>query len=149
MALLYGVTSRAAGLPDGGRYSSITRYVFIGCAWFLSLEVSAVALLPLSAHPATLAVRLVTASSAFLLLFLLASFGLLYRQRASLPAAQAATAEEYWKGGLWYYNPNDGALFVPKRIGFGYTLNMAHPEAWLLMAATLVIAALPVALKHL
>lgn len=149
VALLHAVSSRGAGLPDGGRYSSITRYVFIGCAWFLSLEVGAVALLPLSVHPATVAGRLVMLSSALLLLLLLASFGLLYRQRASLPAAQAATAEEFWKGGLWYYNPNDAALFVPKRIGFGYTLNMAHPEAWLLIAATLVVAALPLVLKHL
>lgn len=33
--------------------------------------------------------------------------------------------DRWWKGGLVYANPNDPAVFVPKRIGVGLTLNVA------------------------
>jgi uncharacterized membrane protein len=37
--------------------------------------------------------------------------------------------EEHWRqGGLAYYNPDDTALVVEKLVGFGYTLNLAHPR---------------------
>jgi uncharacterized membrane protein len=32
--------------------------------------------------------------------------------------------------GLYYSNVNDGRLWVPKRIGVGWTVNFAHPLAW-------------------
>jgi uncharacterized membrane protein len=36
-----------------------------------------------------------------------------------------------WKlGGTVYYAPADPALFVPKKVGLGQTLNMARPGAW-------------------
>lgn len=38
-------------------------------------------------------------------------------------------ADEYWKAGMFYYNRNDPALFVPKRFGIGTTLNFGHPKA--------------------
>jgi uncharacterized membrane protein len=41
---------------------------------------------------------------------------------------QRTADEEHWRhGGLTYYNPDDPALVVEKLVGFGYTLNMAHP----------------------
>lgn len=50
-----------------------------------------------------------------------AKFGESYVQR---PAD-----EEHWRqGGLTYYNPDDTALVVEKLVGFGYTLNLAHPR---------------------
>jgi uncharacterized membrane protein len=42
-------------------------------------------------------------------------------------------------GGLLYYAPDDPALFVPKRVGIGQTLNFARPTAWIFMAAIVVI----------
>jgi uncharacterized membrane protein len=44
-----------------------------------------------------------------------------------------ATPDECWKLGAIYYNPSDPALFVQKRIGFGYTFNFGNRMAWLLM----------------
>ena len=33
-----------------------------------------------------------------------------------------------WKWGIFYYNPNDPRIFVPKRIKWlGWTLNFAQP----------------------
>lgn len=41
---------------------------------------------------------------------------------------QRSVDETHWRqGGLAYYNPDDPALVVEKLVGFGYTLNLAHP----------------------
>lgn len=45
-----------------------------------------------------------------------------------------ATPNECWKAGIFYYNPNDAALFVEKREGFGYTFNFANRWVWGLLA---------------
>jgi uncharacterized membrane protein len=34
-----------------------------------------------------------------------------------------------WYLGVFYYNPDDPAVFVPKRLGLGWTINFAHPSA--------------------
>jgi uncharacterized membrane protein len=51
--------------------------------------------------------------------------------------------DRYWKGGALYFNRDDPAWMVPKRFGVGWTLNFAHPGAWLLLLAILLIASLP------
>jgi uncharacterized membrane protein len=54
------------------------------------------------------------------------------------------TPNECWKGGVFYYNPNDAALFVEKREGLGYTLNFANNWSWmLLLGLALVLASAP------
>lgn len=45
------------------------------------------------------------------------------------------TADEHWRWGLFYFNPNDPALLVEKRMGLGYTLNFGNPRAWLMLIA--------------
>ena len=60
-------------------------------------------------------------------------------QRAVAPAARRevhgdATPDHAWKvGGLFYFNPHDPAIWVEKRFGLGYTLNMGNSRAWLLI----------------
>jgi uncharacterized membrane protein len=44
-----------------------------------------------------------------------------------------------WKLGMFYFNPDDPALFVEKRIGIGYTINFAHGSSWIVLALTLVL----------
>jgi uncharacterized membrane protein len=55
------------------------------------------------------------------------------------------TPNECWKGAIFYYNPNDAALFVQCRHQtFTYTLNFANPWSWvLLLGLALVIASAP------
>ena len=55
------------------------------------------------------------------------------------------TEDRYWKGGFFYVNSRDPALFVEKRFGIGYTLNFGHPGSWMILGA-LVLAPLFVAL---
>ncbi len=58
--------------------------------------------------------------------------------------AMDPTPNDCWKAGIFYYNPNDAALFVEKRDGFGYTFNFANRTSWaLLLALALVIASVP------
>ena len=55
-----------------------------------------------------------------------------------------ATPDRAWKaGGLFYFNPHDSAIWVEKRVGLGYTLNIGNSRAWLLMGMMLtpVVAA--------
>ena len=65
-------------------------------------------------------------------------------QRAVAPAARQevhgdATPDHAWKvGGLVCFNPHDPAMWVENRVGFGYTLNMGNPRAWLLMAGMML-----------
>jgi uncharacterized membrane protein len=65
--------------------------------------------------------------------------------RRQLPAGEVAppgdgTPDEGWKAGMFYYNPYDPALFVEKRMGFGWTLNFAHAASWIIMAGILTLA---------
>jgi uncharacterized membrane protein len=49
------------------------------------------------------------------------------------------TPDDAWRvGGLFYYNPSDPAVWVEKRVGLGYTLNMGNSRAWLLVAMLLL-----------
>lgn len=53
--------------------------------------------------------------------------------------------EDGWKG-IFYVNPDDPALFVPKRYGIGWTLNFGNSWSWVVLALILIAAVLPLAL---
>jgi uncharacterized membrane protein len=55
--------------------------------------------------------------------------------------------DRYWYGGLFYYNPDDPDPFVPKRFGWGWTLNFAHPMGKLFLAIMAAMILLPVVLS--
>ncbi|MEV0398461.1 DUF5808 domain-containing protein [Actinoallomurus sp. NPDC050550] len=67
--------------------------------------------------------------------------------RTGLPGAGRRPApvnqddDRFYRWGLVYYNRDDPALFVPKRFGVGWTLNMARPLSWVMLGATLVLIA--------
>lgn len=50
--------------------------------------------------------------------------------------------DRYWKLGGIYANPNDPAIFVERRFGLGWTINVGNPRALLVL---LVLLALPLA----
>jgi len=49
------------------------------------------------------------------------------------------TPNECWKAGVIYFNPNDAALMVEKRLGLGYTFNFGNPWSWSILVGLLVI----------
>ncbi len=70
-----------------------------------------------------------------------------FRMAASTQgAAHDGTPDSMWHGGLFYYNPADAALLVPKRFGWGWTFNFARPLSWVFLAVLIGIAMAPVLL---
>ncbi len=47
--------------------------------------------------------------------------------------------ERYWYGSFFYNNPDDPALFVPKRFGLGWTMNFGHPQARIFLIGMLLL----------
>lgn len=47
--------------------------------------------------------------------------------------------DRYWKAGQFYVNPDDPALWVNKRFGIGWTINLGHPLGWLVLILLLVV----------
>jgi uncharacterized membrane protein len=72
-------------------------------------------------------------------------------QKITAPVATGETPEpqndSYWRAGMFYYNPGDPAIFVPKRVGIGYTMNFANKAAWFVLAGILLIALMPALMK--
>ena len=56
-------------------------------------------------------------------------------------------SDEEWTG-VFYSNPKDPSLFVPKRFGIGYTLNFGNPWAWVVVIFILLAIALPIILSN-
>ena len=75
----------------------------------------------------------------------------------SIPSAQSAaesaaesvpdrTEDRFWKLGVIYFNRDDPAVMVEKRSGIGYTVNFAHPVAWVIV---LLLVLTPIVIAHL
>jgi uncharacterized membrane protein len=69
------------------------------------------------------------------------------RRRAMRDIAGPGTLErltptEGWIAGVFYYNRDDPTVWVEKRVGIGWTLNMARWQSWLFLA---IILGLPIA----
>ncbi|MDQ0175431.1 DUF1648 domain-containing protein [Bacillus chungangensis] len=45
----------------------------------------------------------------------------------------------YWRAGIFYFNKNDPSIFVEKRFGVGWTINLANPIGYLIIFGPLVI----------
>ena len=53
------------------------------------------------------------------------------------------TPNECWRGGIVYYNPNDAALFVQRRDGIGFTVNLGNRWSWAIYGSLLLVLAGP------
>jgi len=45
-----------------------------------------------------------------------------------------------WRARVFYYAPRDARAFVPKRYGWGITINFAHPLGVAFLVAVLALA---------
>jgi uncharacterized membrane protein len=67
------------------------------------------------------------------------------RTKASTPAERYPTFtgfrddDRYWYGDFFYNNPDDPAVFVPKRYGLGWTVNFGQPMGKLILIGTLLL----------
>ena len=46
---------------------------------------------------------------------------------------------KHWYLGIFYFNPKDKRIFVPKRYGFGWTNNCGNPFSIVMLLAVIVI----------
>jgi uncharacterized membrane protein len=69
--------------------------------------------------------------------------GIAYAVRQSIKPHDVLdpTPNECWKGGILYYNPNDAALFVQRRDGVGYTVNLGNRWSWAILGSLLLMLA--------
>ncbi|WP_219835311.1 DUF5808 domain-containing protein [Paenibacillus sp. R14(2021)] len=55
--------------------------------------------------------------------------------------------EDHWiAGGIVYYNPKDPAVFVAKKYGIGWTVNLGRPPGWIVTGMLILIPFIIVAL---
>lgn len=149
---------RAGGVAGAAerRFSRAVLAVLVGVEYLIGLTFAGVALLPLRAAGGEagppgvaihLGVSLIFAAAVTIFLLRMGQGGTHLAGDAGSEAAGGApvgdrSPDRCWKAGIFYVNPDDPALFVEKRFGIGYTLNFAHPAAWLLMILlTLVLPA--------
>jgi uncharacterized membrane protein len=100
--------------------------ILIGVTYFLGLLFSGIGLLPVLTISPMVFVALVPV---FVVALLVYSF-----KCATDPAMTTETTpDECWTLGSVYYNPRDPAIFVQKRIGFGYTFNFGHRLSWVIL----------------
>lgn len=67
------------------------------------------------------------------------------RHKVLVGKLESGTADNLncWKWGIFYFNPGDSRIFVPKRIAsLGWTLNFARPGSLLLLAGILLFVVL-------
>lgn len=67
------------------------------------------------------------------------------RRKADTPADRYRTSnfyrddDRYWFGDFFYNNPDDPAVFVPKRYGMESTVNFGNPKGKLFLVGTLLL----------
>jgi uncharacterized membrane protein len=72
------------------------------------------------------------------------------RERVNGSATDAPDDDRYWKAGILYVNRDDPALFVQRRFGVGWTINLGHPAGVVIGVILLmvVLGAVTFALTH-
>jgi uncharacterized membrane protein len=50
------------------------------------------------------------------------------------------TDPNHWKLSVFYYNPGNPQVFVPKKTHLGWTVNFARPIIWAACAALLALS---------
>ncbi len=58
-------------------------------------------------------------------------------------------AQHWYCGGMFYYNPDDPALFLEKKVGYGYTMNFANKQVFLYIGYIALLAILVLVLATL
>lgn len=138
--MAYG-TRRISPAAGEQRFRRITIWMLIASEYLVAW----VALLPLGpdARPGYALTAVVLALT--VLLLWLGQGG---ARQSPVPVEPAGdrTPDRCWKGGLFYYNPEDPAIMVEKRFGVGYTFNFARGAAWLFLAALVAAVLIPLLL---
>lgn len=102
--------------------------VFVGISYVLGFVFSVIGLLPIVRISP---VVMILPAPIFIVV------ALWWSARASDEDPGEPTPDECWHLGDIYYNPADPALFVQKRMGWGYTFNFGNRLSWLVLGGFL------------
>lgn len=127
-----------AAASEQERRRAISNLILV-VSYFMAVLFSAIAMTPFAQEPGQAKLALV----GILSLSIFGSLGMVLYMAVMMPKFQAAqrtqespsdrSADDKWIAGVFYYAPEDPAVWVEKRVGIGYTLNMAHRSArWIL-----------------
>jgi uncharacterized membrane protein len=123
-----------AGAPSKGEFAHRIALVLLGVEYFVAAVLSMVALLPFTGSPGVAPIVILA-----VLMIAAAIFLSRWLSRGRVPSQHVSADGTCWKLGMFYFNPDDSALWVEKRIGIGYTTNFAHASAWIIMALMLAV----------
>jgi uncharacterized membrane protein len=143
-ALHFGRSSHGSTLRSlAGDFAREMGVFLLSLEFFLAVIFSFVGLLPLMGNrdPGVVPILIATLAMLVALIFALSRLAKHHARlhAADGPSSAGGTSADHWKGGVFYVNRDDAALFVPKRFGIGYTLNFGHATAWVIMALVLVL----------
>jgi uncharacterized membrane protein len=122
------------GEPSKGDFAHRIALVLLAVEFFIAAALSMVALLPFTGNPGVAPIVILGAVIIASAIFLSRSLS-----RGRVPVQHSSADDACWKLGMFYFNPDDPALFVEKRVGIGYTVNFAHASAWIIAALTLLV----------
>jgi uncharacterized membrane protein len=111
-------------------------------SWAMSLLFCWTALLPLghASRATSLAVVLIAHLVVVFAIVVAMTWRLIQTQGQD---AYDGTSDAMWRaGGIIYYNPSDAAVIVPKRLGWGWTLNFGQAASWWYLGVVVVLAAI-------
>jgi uncharacterized membrane protein len=118
-------------------------------AWLITGMFCIIGLIPL-VHLTTS--QFISVIATYLVLVAAVTFWLLRRGGLTLNAPSVepydSTPDARWHAGIFYYNPADAAVIVPKRFGFGWTLNFARTAAWIYIGGLVGILTVIVVLSR-
>jgi hypothetical protein len=161
--VLYGLAHWVRPVYSGGperarelKFRRTVAAIVLGAEYYLTIQASWLMLVP--RHQGLISLGLLPLALVFVLVVVvvLARLG---QGGSRLATAQGLstssgvpvgdrTLDRYWKLGVFYFNPDDSAIFVEKRFGLGYSLNFARPTTWFIMALFLIAPLVPI-LAHL
>ncbi|HEX2972943.1 MAG TPA: DUF5808 domain-containing protein [Tepidisphaeraceae bacterium] len=148
LAMQWGLKHARASGPGGeqeSRFLRLTLALVLAVEYFLAITLGSASLLPLYASEKGIGfplwVLFVLDPILVIIIGLLANrvgqggwrLPVAEHTAPAAPILGDGTPDSYWRWGVFYVNPDDPAIWVQKRFGFGYTLNMANPRSWLIL----------------
>ena len=138
MLALSRTVRRTARVPPNHPAVRISAFALLASSYLAAIICGGLTIaLPLSPVSPTRVIAVIVVGSLLTMTAILLAarreIGRAAREGSGDPALDAG-----WKWGLIYNNPADPALWVPKRVGIGWTINRGHPQGWPMLIVVVV-----------
>lgn len=123
-------------------YSIILCTVLVIWTFFVSLHLDKLLVISGKTFEAfNIAIPILILSTTLILVIKTGQSGSRLKLKMNEPATGINNIDDdtYWKLGMIYYNPLDPAIFVPKRIGIGWTVNLGRPAGVVILILIIFI----------